>query len=143
VGAAGPAIAFDLIAWDDENDPRGHVQHIGANGLTIEEVEQVLHDPANRPTHSRSTGRPAVFGATATGEDIFVVSEVLETEPVIVIQPITAYEPMPERGECPCIPGPTVPWKLCPRKRGPLRKPPSRGLKLGGRHPRAKQKRRR
>jgi hypothetical protein len=27
---------------------------------------------------------------------IFVVYEVLETEPVIVIRPITAYEPMPE-----------------------------------------------
>jgi hypothetical protein len=35
-------IDFDLIAWDDEDDPRGNVQHIAANGLTIEEVEQVL-----------------------------------------------------------------------------------------------------
>jgi uncharacterized DUF497 family protein len=93
----GPAtIDFDLIAWDDEDDPQGNVQHIAANGLTIEEVEQVLHDHANRPTVSRSTGRPAVFGATATGKDILVVYEVLETEPVIVIRPVTAYEPMPE-----------------------------------------------
>jgi uncharacterized DUF497 family protein len=95
--ATGPAmIDFDLIAWDDEDNPRGNVQHIAANGLTIEEVEQVLHDPANQPTVSRSTGRPAVFGATATGKDVFVVYEVLETEPVIVIRPITAYEPMSE-----------------------------------------------
>jgi len=43
-------IDFDLIAWDDEDDPRGNVQHIATNGLTTEEVEQVLHDPANRPT---------------------------------------------------------------------------------------------
>jgi len=57
-------IDFDLIAWDDEDDPRGNVQHIAANGLTIEEVEQVLFDPANRPTISRSSGRPAVFGGT-------------------------------------------------------------------------------
>ncbi len=49
-------IDFDLIAWDDEDDPRGNVEHIAANGLTIEEVEQVLHDHANRPTVSRSTG---------------------------------------------------------------------------------------
>jgi hypothetical protein len=60
------------------------------SGLTIEEVEQVLHDPANWPIISRSTGRPAVFGTTATGKDILVVYEVLETEPVIVIRPITA-----------------------------------------------------
>jgi len=66
------------------------------NGLTIDDVEQVLHDPANRPTISRSTGRPAGFGTTATGEDMLVVYEVLETGPVIVIRPITAYESMPE-----------------------------------------------
>jgi hypothetical protein len=89
-------IDFDLIAWDDEDDPRGNVQHIATNGLTTEEVEQVLHGLANRPIISRSTGRPAVFGATVTGKDILVVYEVLETEPVIVIRPITAYEPMPE-----------------------------------------------
>ena len=89
-------IDFDLIARDDEDDPRGNVQHIAANGLTIEEVEQVLHDPANRPTISRSTGRPAVFGTTAAGQDILVVDEVLETEPVIVIRPITASEPISE-----------------------------------------------
>ncbi len=89
-------IDFDLIAWDDDDDPRGNVQHIAANGLTIEEVEQVLDDPGNRPTVSRSTGRPAVLGTTATGQDIIVVYEVLETEPVVVIRPMTAYERMPE-----------------------------------------------
>jgi hypothetical protein len=32
--ASGPAmIDFDLIAWDDEDDPRGNVQHIATNGL--------------------------------------------------------------------------------------------------------------
>ncbi len=88
-------IDFDLIAWDDEDDPRGNDQHIAADGLTIEEVEQVLHDPANRPTLSRSSGRPAVFGRTATGTDILVVYEVLETEPVIVIRPVTPLNPCP------------------------------------------------
>lgn len=89
-------IDFDMIAWDDEDDPLGNVQHIAANGLTIEEVEQVLYDPTNRPIVSRSSGRPAVFGQTATGTDVLVVYEVLETEPVIVIRPVTAYEPQPE-----------------------------------------------
>jgi hypothetical protein len=74
----------------------GNVQHIAANGLAIDEVEQVLHDPANRQIISSSTGRPAAFGATATGKDVRVVCEVLETEPVIIIRPITADETMPE-----------------------------------------------
>jgi uncharacterized DUF497 family protein len=90
-------IDFDLIAWDEEDDPRGNVQHIAANGLTIEEVEHVLYDHANRPIVSRSSGRPAVFGATVSGKDILVVYEVLETQPVIVIRPITAYETIFER----------------------------------------------
>ena len=89
-------IDFDLVAWDDEDDPRGNVRHIAANDLTIEEVEQVLHDPANRPAVSRSTGRPAVFGVTSTGKDILVVYEILETRPIIVIRPVTAYEPASE-----------------------------------------------
>ncbi len=49
-----------MIAWDDEDDPQGNIQHIGANGLSIEEVEQVLQDPfqpANRQPLDRATGR--------------------------------------------------------------------------------------
>jgi hypothetical protein len=89
-------IDFDVIAWDDEDDPRGNVQHIAANGLTIDAIEQVLHDPANRPIVSRSTGHPAVFGATAEDKEVLVVYDLLETRPVVVIRPITAYEPMAE-----------------------------------------------
>jgi hypothetical protein len=89
-------IDFDVIAWDDEGEPWGNVEHIAANGLTTEEVEQVLHDPANRPVISRSSGRPADLGRTATAKDILVVYEVLETKPVVVIRPITAYELMSE-----------------------------------------------
>lgn len=89
-------IDFDLIAWDDEDDPRGNVRHIADNGLTIEDVEHVLHDRASQPTVSRTTGRPAGKGTTATGKEIVVVYEILETRPVIVIRPVTAYEPTPE-----------------------------------------------
>jgi hypothetical protein len=37
-----------------------------------------------------------IEGETETGKDAFVVYEVSETEPVIVIRPIAAYEPMSE-----------------------------------------------
>lgn len=62
-------------------------------GLTIEDVEQVLRDPSQRVTVSRSMGRPLVFGMTETGTMILVVYEILESEPVTVIRPVTAYEP--------------------------------------------------
>jgi hypothetical protein len=70
-------IDFDIIAWDDE------------------EVEQALHDPANQPLVSRTSGRPAVVGTTAMGRDVVVVYEVLATRPVRVIRPVTAYQPEP------------------------------------------------
>lgn len=38
-------------------------------------------------------GRPLVFGMTETGTMILVVYEILESEPVTVIRPVTAYEP--------------------------------------------------
>jgi hypothetical protein len=85
----------DRLRPDRLGSREWNVQHISADGLTIEEVEQIPYDPANRPSVSRSSGRPAVFGQTATGKDILVVYEVLETEPVTVIRPVTAYEPLP------------------------------------------------
>jgi hypothetical protein len=31
------------IIWDDDENPDGNVQHIAENGLTVEDVEHVLH----------------------------------------------------------------------------------------------------
>ncbi len=45
-------IAFDFIEWDEYNE-----EHIALNGVTPDEVEEVLCDPKNRPAVSRSSGR--------------------------------------------------------------------------------------
>jgi len=34
------------ILWDDPDDPDGNVQHVAEHGLTIEDVEEVLTNPA-------------------------------------------------------------------------------------------------
>ncbi len=83
---------FDYIEWDDEDDPRGNVQHIAAAGLTTDEVEDVLCSPDAESGTSESSGRPAVFGTTATGKYIIVVYVRTEESHVIVVRPITAYE---------------------------------------------------
>ena len=64
---------FDFIEWDGEDEPRGNVQHIADNGLSIDEVEDVLYDPSSRPIQSRSSQRPAVIGETSTGKTIIVI----------------------------------------------------------------------
>jgi uncharacterized DUF497 family protein len=83
---------FDFIEWDEEDDPRGNVQHIADNGLSWNEVEDVLYDPRNRRVRSRSSSRPAVIGETSTGKTVIVVYERHNDAAHVVIRPVTAYE---------------------------------------------------
>ena len=83
---------FDYIEWDDAGDPRGNVGHVADNGLSRDEVEDVLYDPASRPALSRSSSRPALIGETATGKTIIVIYERHAEAGHVVIRPVTAYE---------------------------------------------------
>ena len=76
------------ILWDDPDDPNGNIQHVAEHGLTIEDVEEVLCNPANEGT-STTTGRPCLWGYTLEGIYIIVVYEVIEADMVRVV---TAYE---------------------------------------------------
>lgn len=87
-----------LIIWDLDDDAEGNVQHIAAHDLTKAEVEDVLTNPRNPTTESRSSGEPATFGWTDTGRYILVVWEHVDDDPM-TIKPITAYEvPPPKKG---------------------------------------------
>jgi hypothetical protein len=46
-----------LIAWDDDDDPRGNIQHIEHNGVSMDEFEAILIDESSKRGRSRSTGR--------------------------------------------------------------------------------------
>jgi hypothetical protein len=81
-----------LIAWDDEDDPRGNVQHIAHNGISMEDFESILTGPRSRRGRSRSTGRRTTWGGLPDGREIVIVYEIESTDPLI-IRPITAYEP--------------------------------------------------
>jgi uncharacterized DUF497 family protein len=83
---------FDFVEWDSEDEPRGNVRHIADNGLTIEEVEDVLYDPSSRPVQSRSSGRPALIGQTSTGKTIIVIYERHKDASIVTIRPVSAYE---------------------------------------------------
>jgi hypothetical protein len=77
------------VIWDDE--PDGNVEHIALNGLTPEEVDEVLLNPAIPTDVSRSSARPCKFGWTTTGKHIIVIWDI-ESENPRVIYPVTAYE---------------------------------------------------
>jgi hypothetical protein len=85
-------IDFDFVEWDADDDPNGNVQHIAANGLTIDEVEDVLYSPHSKPTRSRTTKRPAVTGETAAGKTIIVIYERHKDGRHVIVRPVTAYE---------------------------------------------------
>jgi hypothetical protein len=76
-----------------EDDPAGNVQHIALNGITIDEVEEVL-DAAEEATTSLSSGLPIVFGITSTGKQLAVVFEIVEDVP-LAVRPVTAFETDP------------------------------------------------
>jgi uncharacterized DUF497 family protein len=80
---------FAHVIWDLPDDDLGNVQHIADNGLTPEEVEDVLLDPGIKATRSRSSSRPIVFGYTRTGRYIAVVYDVIDP---LTARPVTAYE---------------------------------------------------
>jgi len=90
---------IDLIIWDDEDDPKGNVQHITGSGeVTVEEVEDVLHESDGPTEQSRRTGKPIVFGTTSTSKRIAVVFTFEDDPHLILIRPETAY-PVREYGE--------------------------------------------
>jgi len=74
------------IIWNDE--PDGNVEHIAANGLAPEDIEEVIFNPIDHDV-SRSSGLPIVLGFTPDGRYIMVVYEQIDE---ITIYPVTAYE---------------------------------------------------
>jgi uncharacterized DUF497 family protein len=83
---------FDFVEWDAEDDPRSNLRHIADNGLTPDEVEDVLNSYDLYAATSNSTGQPVVFGRTRTGKSIIVVFKRTEENRVVVIRQVTAYE---------------------------------------------------
>jgi hypothetical protein len=81
-----------LIAWDDEDDPNGNVQHIERNDISTEEFESILTNNSSRRGRSRSSGRQTAWGDLPDGREIVIVYEIESINP-LVIRPVTAYEP--------------------------------------------------
>lgn len=76
-----PLLPFYLFLWNDEIE-----QHLGRNGVTPEESEEVVCDP-DEVDQSRSSGRPIAFGPTSTGKYLACVYELLDETTVL---PVTA-----------------------------------------------------
>jgi hypothetical protein len=90
---------YDVIAWDEADDPRGNVQHIlGPDEVTLEEIEEVIADHRGPIETSRSSGHSIIMGWTSTGKHIAVVFILEDTPDFVVITPLTAY-PVPESGD--------------------------------------------
>jgi len=77
------------IIWDLIDDVEGNIGHIAQNGVTSDEVEEVLQ-AADAEQFSRSSGRPLVFGYTGAGRLLVVIFEWVDEE---TVYPVTAYEP--------------------------------------------------
>lgn len=74
---------FHVFLWDGEND-----SHIAAHGVTTDEFEYVVLN-ARTKEFSHSSGRPIVFGETASGRRLACIYEEIDD---IMCYPITAYD---------------------------------------------------
>ena len=81
-----------LIAWEDQDDPQGNVEHINQNGVSMEEFEFILTSHRSRRGRSRSSGRHTAWGKLPDDREIVIVYDIESTRP-LVIRPVTAYEP--------------------------------------------------
>jgi len=84
------------ILWDLEDEPDGNVQHIAANGVTVDEYVEVFAGNYQRATISRESGRPITFGWTSTGKHIAVIWDDVQSEDPWIIRPVTAFETPPK-----------------------------------------------
>jgi hypothetical protein len=85
------------ILWDLEDDPDGNVQHIAANGVSVEEYVEVFASNCEQAAVSRESGRPITFGWTRTGKHIAVVWDEIQSEDPLIIRAVTAFETPPKR----------------------------------------------
>jgi hypothetical protein len=80
---------YASVIWDDE--PGGNVEHVAANGLIPDEIDEVLLDDSIPTQFSAATNRPCKFGYTSTGKHIIVIWDEVNDDPRM-IYPVTAYE---------------------------------------------------
>ena len=83
-----------IVIWDLEDEPDGNVAHITEHGVTQDEVEEVVGNPANKSVPSDTSGRPLTFGWTSTGRYLGVVWEHVSDDPR-TIKPVTAFDAPP------------------------------------------------
>jgi hypothetical protein len=90
---------IDEVLWDLEDDVEGNYWHIvvEGHGVTQEEVDEVLLNPANPTRISRSSGRLITFGWTSLGQHLAVLWEEALEDPRTAY-PVTAYPAPPQGG---------------------------------------------
>jgi len=75
---------FWFTIWDGEND-----EHVCQHGVTQDEFEEVVADPASSVVPGRFPGRFEVRGETASGKRLVCVYDLLDDT---TIYPVTAFE---------------------------------------------------
>ncbi len=83
---------YDLIVWDDEDDPDDNYRHIVATGLvSSDEVEDVIAGHQGPWNASRSSGLPIITGTASTGRRLAVVFTIIPDPDYVLVRPVTAF----------------------------------------------------
>ena len=85
-----------FYCWWDEG-PGRNVEEVTANGVTIEEVEEVLADPSTQLTISTSPPhRHVAIGFTKSKRLLVIPYDIVDEDDGLLVYPVTAFEPKPE-----------------------------------------------
>lgn len=83
---------YDLILWDDVDDPEGNDSHIVTTGLVaVEEVEDVIAAHQGPWEESWSSGLPIIIGTPSFGRRLAVVFTIVPDPDYVLVRPVTAY----------------------------------------------------
>lgn len=84
-------VRIDDIWWDLDDEEGSRAEHVDEHGVTKSEVEEVLRNPRNLTTTSRTSGEQITFGYTSSGRYLAIVWERVQDIP-LTVYPITAYD---------------------------------------------------
>ncbi len=83
---------FDLCDWENDGDSRSNTRHVGHNGVTPKEFEQVLTTVARRNIQT-SRSHPenmTCVGKTNSGRNLRIVFQLDESDDFIYVRHVSA-----------------------------------------------------
>jgi hypothetical protein len=86
-------VDVDYFDWDDEDFDQGNTRHIRSAGYEPEDVEEAFLGHAGPIEITKKKRRPMIRATMPDGEEVIIVFEIDADADVVVVRPITVFNP--------------------------------------------------